>query len=231
MAETSAGEAGRIDNVLELVGELIIGKSMLQQALQRILQAASEDLLRGRFADAMAFQARGTGRPAALGDEDPHGAVGTSCSGASGAWYATWRGSAGAKWNSSSAVTTPISRRALSTSSRAADAPGAQRDQRRHRARKSEAAGSRARHDPTECRPSGQSSRGGSHDDGRGIDAARSHQGDRAGHRPRRKRRRGSTEKETLDSTSRAGFSTAEQVTKFPGAAWAWTWCRVCRDE
>ena len=51
-------EAGRIDNVLNLVGELIIGKSMLQQGLNEFAKRYPKDLLRGRFADAMAFQAR-----------------------------------------------------------------------------------------------------------------------------------------------------------------------------
>ena len=51
-------EAGRIDNVLNLVGELIIGKSMLQQALNDFAKRYPKDLLRGKFADAMAFQAR-----------------------------------------------------------------------------------------------------------------------------------------------------------------------------
>lgn len=51
-------DAGRIDNVLNLVGELIIGKSMLQQALIEFGKHHPKDLLRGRFADAMAFQAR-----------------------------------------------------------------------------------------------------------------------------------------------------------------------------
>jgi two-component system, chemotaxis family, sensor kinase CheA len=51
-------DAGRIDNVLNLVGELIIGKSMLQQALLEFGKRHPKDLLRGRFADAMAFQAR-----------------------------------------------------------------------------------------------------------------------------------------------------------------------------
>ena len=51
-------DAGRIDNVLNLVGELIIGKSMLQQALIEFGKRYPKDLLRGRFADAMAFQAR-----------------------------------------------------------------------------------------------------------------------------------------------------------------------------
>jgi two-component system, chemotaxis family, sensor kinase CheA len=51
-------EAGRIDNVLNLVGELIIGKSMLQQALNEFSKRYPRELLRGRFADAMGFQAR-----------------------------------------------------------------------------------------------------------------------------------------------------------------------------
>ena len=51
-------DAGRIDNVLNLVGELIIGKSMLQQALSEFAKRYPKELLRGKFADAMAFQAR-----------------------------------------------------------------------------------------------------------------------------------------------------------------------------
>ncbi len=51
-------DAGRIDNVLNLVGELIIGKSMLQQALNELSKSYPKELLRGKFADAMAFQAR-----------------------------------------------------------------------------------------------------------------------------------------------------------------------------
>ena len=51
-------EAGRIDNVLNLVGELIIAKSMLQQALNEFSKRYPKELLRGRFLDAMAFQAR-----------------------------------------------------------------------------------------------------------------------------------------------------------------------------
>jgi two-component system chemotaxis sensor kinase CheA len=51
-------EAGRIDNVLNLVGELIIGKSMLQQALNEFGKRYPRELLRGKFADAMAFQSR-----------------------------------------------------------------------------------------------------------------------------------------------------------------------------
>jgi len=51
-------EAGRIDNVLNLVGELIIGKSMFQQALNEFGKRYPKELLRGKFADVMAFQAR-----------------------------------------------------------------------------------------------------------------------------------------------------------------------------
>ncbi len=51
-------DAGRIDNVLNLVGELIIGKSMLQQALNEFSKRFPKELLRGKFADAMAFQSR-----------------------------------------------------------------------------------------------------------------------------------------------------------------------------
>ena len=51
-------DAERIDSVLNLVGELIIGKSMLQQALNEFAKTYPKDALRGRFADAMGFQAR-----------------------------------------------------------------------------------------------------------------------------------------------------------------------------
>src|SRR6266571_5068564 len=51
-------EASRIDSVLNLVGELIIGKSMLQQALNEFSKRYPKEMLRGKFADAMAFQAR-----------------------------------------------------------------------------------------------------------------------------------------------------------------------------
>jgi two-component system, chemotaxis family, sensor kinase CheA len=50
--------AERIDSVLNLVGELIIGKSMLQQAQNELIRRYPKDPLRGRFADAMAFQSR-----------------------------------------------------------------------------------------------------------------------------------------------------------------------------
>jgi two-component system chemotaxis sensor kinase CheA len=51
-------DAGRIDNVLNLVGELIIGKSMLQQALSDFAKRYPKEPLRNKFSDAMAFQAR-----------------------------------------------------------------------------------------------------------------------------------------------------------------------------
>lgn len=51
-------DAERIDSVLNLVGELIIGKSMLQQAQNEFVRRFPKDALRGRFSDAMAFQAR-----------------------------------------------------------------------------------------------------------------------------------------------------------------------------
>jgi two-component system chemotaxis sensor kinase CheA len=51
-------EASRIDNVLNLVGELIIGKSMLQQAVNDLGKRYPKEPLRGKFADAMGFQAR-----------------------------------------------------------------------------------------------------------------------------------------------------------------------------
>ncbi len=51
-------DAERIDSVLNLVGELIIGKSMLQQVLNEFTRIYPKDALRGRLADAMGFQAR-----------------------------------------------------------------------------------------------------------------------------------------------------------------------------
>ena len=51
-------EAARIDTVLNLVGELIIGKSMLQQAVNEFSRQHPKDSLRGRLADALAFQSR-----------------------------------------------------------------------------------------------------------------------------------------------------------------------------
>jgi two-component system, chemotaxis family, sensor kinase CheA len=51
-------DADRIDLVLNLVGELIIAKSMLHQAINEFDKRFPKDPLRSRFADAMAFQAR-----------------------------------------------------------------------------------------------------------------------------------------------------------------------------
>ncbi len=51
-------DAERIDSVLNLVGELILAKSMFQQALMEFGQRFPKDVLRGKFSDAMAFQAR-----------------------------------------------------------------------------------------------------------------------------------------------------------------------------
>jgi len=51
-------DAERIDSVLNLVGELILAKSMFQQTLLEFGQHFPKDLLRGKFSDAMAFQAR-----------------------------------------------------------------------------------------------------------------------------------------------------------------------------
>jgi two-component system chemotaxis sensor kinase CheA len=51
-------DAERIDTVLNLVGELIVGKSMLQQAINEFAKHYPKDSMRSRFADAMAFQSR-----------------------------------------------------------------------------------------------------------------------------------------------------------------------------
>jgi two-component system, chemotaxis family, sensor kinase CheA len=51
-------DAGRIDTVMNLVGELIIGKSMLQRTVAEFDRAHSKDPLRGKFSDALAFQSR-----------------------------------------------------------------------------------------------------------------------------------------------------------------------------
>jgi two-component system, chemotaxis family, sensor kinase CheA len=51
-------DAEKIDAVLNLVGELIIGKSMLHQTMSEFDKRFGRDPLRARFADAMAFQAR-----------------------------------------------------------------------------------------------------------------------------------------------------------------------------
>ena len=51
-------DAERIDVVLNLVGEMILAKSMLQQTLLEFGQRFPKDSLRGKFSDALAFQAR-----------------------------------------------------------------------------------------------------------------------------------------------------------------------------
>jgi two-component system chemotaxis sensor kinase CheA len=51
-------DAERIDNVLNLLGELIIGKSMLQQVHNEFARHYPREAMRGRFADALAFQGR-----------------------------------------------------------------------------------------------------------------------------------------------------------------------------
>jgi two-component system chemotaxis sensor kinase CheA len=51
-------DAGRIDTVLNLVGELIIGKSMLHRAIVEFNKAHAKDPLQAKFSDALSFQAR-----------------------------------------------------------------------------------------------------------------------------------------------------------------------------
>jgi two-component system, chemotaxis family, sensor kinase CheA len=51
-------DAARIDAVMNLVGELIIGKSMLNRTLAEFDKQHSHDPVRAKLADAMAFQAR-----------------------------------------------------------------------------------------------------------------------------------------------------------------------------
>jgi two-component system chemotaxis sensor kinase CheA len=51
-------DAARIDSVMNLVGELIIGKSMLNRALTELDRVHSKDPVRAKLADALAFQAR-----------------------------------------------------------------------------------------------------------------------------------------------------------------------------
>ncbi|MGA7921147.1 MAG: chemotaxis protein CheA [Candidatus Acidiferrales bacterium] len=51
-------DAGRIDTVMNLVGELIIGKSMLQRTIAEFERKFAKDPLRGKFSDALAFQSR-----------------------------------------------------------------------------------------------------------------------------------------------------------------------------
>ena len=51
-------ETGRIDTVMNLIGELIIGKSMLHRAIAEFDQKFPKDALRNRLGDALSFQSR-----------------------------------------------------------------------------------------------------------------------------------------------------------------------------
>ncbi|HTZ46501.1 MAG TPA: chemotaxis protein CheA [Verrucomicrobiae bacterium] len=51
-------DSGRIDAVMNLVGELIIGKSMLHRTLTEFDQKHARDPIRAKFAEALAFQSR-----------------------------------------------------------------------------------------------------------------------------------------------------------------------------
>src|SRR2546426_3473238 len=51
-------ESARIDAVMNLVGELIIGKSMFHRAIHEFDQRFAKDPLRARLGDALAFQSR-----------------------------------------------------------------------------------------------------------------------------------------------------------------------------
>jgi two-component system chemotaxis sensor kinase CheA len=51
-------ETGRIDTVMNLVGELIIGKSMLHRVINEFDQRFPKDALRNRLGDALSFQSR-----------------------------------------------------------------------------------------------------------------------------------------------------------------------------
>lgn len=56
--QTLRVDAERIDVVLNLIGELIIGKSMLHRTIIEFDKSHAKDPLRGRFADALALQSR-----------------------------------------------------------------------------------------------------------------------------------------------------------------------------
>jgi two-component system, chemotaxis family, sensor kinase CheA len=51
-------DAGRIDIVMNLVGEMIIGKSMLQRAINEFERRHPKDPVRNRLSDALGFQSR-----------------------------------------------------------------------------------------------------------------------------------------------------------------------------
>lgn len=56
--QTLRVDAERIDDVLNLIGELIIGKSMLHRTIVEFDKKHAKDPLRSRFADALALQSR-----------------------------------------------------------------------------------------------------------------------------------------------------------------------------
>jgi two-component system chemotaxis sensor kinase CheA len=51
-------ETGRIDTVMNLIGELIIGKSMLHRAINEFDQRFPKDILHSRLGDVLSFQSR-----------------------------------------------------------------------------------------------------------------------------------------------------------------------------
>jgi len=51
-------DASRIDTVMNLVGEMIIGKSMLQRAMTELERRHAKDPIHGKLADALGFQSR-----------------------------------------------------------------------------------------------------------------------------------------------------------------------------
>jgi two-component system chemotaxis sensor kinase CheA len=58
LQETLRVDAEKIDSVLNLVGELVIGKSMLMQTLAEFDRRFTKDPIRSKLSDALAFQAR-----------------------------------------------------------------------------------------------------------------------------------------------------------------------------
>ena len=67
-------DAGRIDTVMNLVGELIIGKSMLQRAIAEFERSHAKDPLRAKICRRARVPVARPRRIAEIGDEDPHGA-------------------------------------------------------------------------------------------------------------------------------------------------------------
>ena len=58
LQETLRVDSEKIDSVLNLVGELVIGKSMLMQTLAEFDRRFTKDPIRSKLSDALAFQAR-----------------------------------------------------------------------------------------------------------------------------------------------------------------------------